>query len=274
MNRHFAELGDVWKHLPLAEILRIRPPLHYWETHAGSESYELSESPARLHGALAFLYRAPQFPELDSCNYFRILKSRPGVYPGSPAIAMQTLRKRASYVFCDTDPESAATLRDALAGFNGRVSDLDGVSEILRESQASTANPEDVLVFIDPYDPFERVAADSKTPIELAAMLANAHYRVVYWYGYDESEMRGWAMEEIAEFAPDVRLWCGDMLMPKSFVYPEEMGAWGCGVVLANGCDKEVKACMELGRALEAMHENDTIRGNAPDRMMFTHFSK
>jgi hypothetical protein len=25
MNHHFAELGDVWKHLPLAEILRLTP---------------------------------------------------------------------------------------------------------------------------------------------------------------------------------------------------------------------------------------------------------
>src|SRR5439155_10410780 len=32
MNNYFAELGDVWKHLPLADILRITPPRHYWET--------------------------------------------------------------------------------------------------------------------------------------------------------------------------------------------------------------------------------------------------
>jgi len=50
MNNHFAELGDVWKHLPLAEILRVNPPRVYWETHAGSASYVLTESPSRLHG--------------------------------------------------------------------------------------------------------------------------------------------------------------------------------------------------------------------------------
>jgi hypothetical protein len=54
MNNHFAELGDVWKHLPLAEILRINPPRQYWETHARSASYALTESPSRLHGALRF----------------------------------------------------------------------------------------------------------------------------------------------------------------------------------------------------------------------------
>ena len=54
-NRHFGELGDVWKYLPLAEVLRLNPPLHYWETHAGSAAYTLTESPTRRHGALRFL---------------------------------------------------------------------------------------------------------------------------------------------------------------------------------------------------------------------------
>jgi hypothetical protein len=67
MNNHFAELGDVWKHLPLAEILRVNPPRVYWETHAGSASYVLTESPSRLHGALRFLSLAPEDPDLEGC---------------------------------------------------------------------------------------------------------------------------------------------------------------------------------------------------------------
>ncbi len=35
-NRHFGRIGDVWKHLPLAEILLLETPRRYWETHAGS----------------------------------------------------------------------------------------------------------------------------------------------------------------------------------------------------------------------------------------------
>ncbi len=61
-NRHFAAFGDVWKHLPLAEILRLKPPAHYWETHAGSAGYVLTESSTRLHGAIRFLAMAPHAP--------------------------------------------------------------------------------------------------------------------------------------------------------------------------------------------------------------------
>jgi len=115
MNNHFAELGDVWKHLPLAEILRINPPRQYWETHAGSAAYAMTESPSRLHGALRFLSCAPCDPDLRDCAYLRALRSSPGVYPSSPALALQALRQSAIYLFCDVDPESAASLRTATA---------------------------------------------------------------------------------------------------------------------------------------------------------------
>ncbi len=269
MNHHFAELGDVWKHLPLAEILRAKPPRHYWETHAGSASYPLTESPSRLHGALRFLARAPGDQDLRNCAYLQALRASPGVYPGSPALALRALGKSASYVFCDRDPESAATLRAATEGFAARVLEADGVSAILREAQLARVDPRDVMVHIDPFEPHERVTVDSKTPIELAGWLARAGYRVFYWYGYDSVETRGWARVELARLAPSVELWCGDTLIPASLVYPGRVGAWGCGVVLANVTSSEAAICERLGRALERTSESDVARGNDPSRLTF-----
>src|SRR5947199_14984 len=105
MNHHFAELGDVWKHLPLAEVLRVNPPRLYWETHAGSASYRLTESPSRLHGALRFLALAPDDPALEGCAYLKALMDMPGLYPGSATLAMRALGTSATYVLCDVDPE-------------------------------------------------------------------------------------------------------------------------------------------------------------------------
>jgi len=257
MNNHFAELGDVWKHLPLAEILRITPPRDYWETHAGSASYALTESPSRLHGALRFLSCAPRDPDLRGCAYLQALRSSPGVYPGSPALAMQTLGNTASYLFCDLDPESAATLRAATAGFEARVIETDGVSAIYRAAQLARVDPKDVLVHIDPFDPYERVTDQNKTPVELAAWLARAGYRLFYWYGYDCVER------------PGINVWCGDTLMPACLVYPGTTGAWGCGVVLANVTRSEAYACERLGRALERISETDAVENNDPSQLTF-----
>jgi 23S rRNA A2030 N6-methylase RlmJ len=269
MNNHFAELGDVWKHLPLAEILRINPPCHYWETHAGSASYALTESPSRLHGALRFLSCAPRDPDLRDCAYLQSLRSSHGVYPGSPALALRALGHSATYLFCDVDPESAADLRTATARFAARVIEGDGVSAIYREAQLARLDPGGVLVHIDPCDPYERVTSQSLTSVELAAWLARAGYRLFYWYGYDCIERRSWAHKEISQLAPGVNLWCGDVLMPACLVYPEKTGAWGCGVVLANMTSWEARACERLGCALERISETDLVEGNDPPQLTF-----
>jgi hypothetical protein len=269
MNNHFGELGDVWKHLPLAEILRVNPPRAYWETHAGSASYPLTESPSRLHGALRFLSRAPYDPDLRSCAYLAALMHEPGVYPGSATLAMRSLGKSASYLFCDVDPRSAASLRDAGGGLDVRVVDADGVSAIEREAQLARVNARDVLVHVDPFEPFERLSRDSRTPVELAGWLADVGYRLVYWYGYDSVERRGWARDMIAGLAPHAELWCGEVLIPASLVYPDMPGAWGCGVVLANATETETRTCERPGRGLERISEADVVEGNDPSRLSF-----
>jgi hypothetical protein len=40
-NVRYASLGDVWKHLPLAEVFEIERPGRYRESHAGSSNGSL-----------------------------------------------------------------------------------------------------------------------------------------------------------------------------------------------------------------------------------------
>ena len=268
-NRHFGALGDVWKHLPLAEVLRLNPPLHYWEAHAGSAAYTLTESPTRLHGAFRFLSCAPDDAELAACSYLDALRAVPGMYPGSPSLAMRALGRGASYLFCDTDPESVQSLRKAGAHIGIRVVEEDGVSTVRREAAFAAVSPSDVLVHIDPYEPHERLTPDSMTPVELAASLARRGYRVFYWYGYDSIDGRGWAREEISRLAPGVDLWCGDLTIPSPFVYPERSGIWGCGVLLANMTATEAQMCAQVGRGLERISADDVLASNEPARLEF-----
>jgi 23S rRNA A2030 N6-methylase RlmJ len=273
-NEHFAALGDVWKHLLLAEILRLRPPTQYWETHAGSPTYALTASETRAHGALRFLAVAPSNPVLAACSYLEALRSTPGIYPGSSALAMRGMGKNASYLFCDRDPDTARDLREAGAHHRVRVVEGDGVSTILREANDHSVNPSDVLVHIDPFDPHERLTSDAMTPVELAAALAARGYRVLYWYGYESLDERGWAHDEISRLAPEVDLWCGDMLIPSPFVFPDRTGVWGCGVVLANATSAEAQVGARLGAALERISVDDVSANNDPSRVTFAVIQK
>ena len=140
-NDHYAQIGDVWKHLPLAEVLRIERPGRYWESHAGSSTYPLTRSPQRDYGAFAFLERAGRSPGLEGSSYGRLLAHHAGdeepAYPGSPRIAMELRGDAAGrFVFCDLDGGSLsniaedARLRDArgprAAGAGGRRPTLGG----------------------------------------------------------------------------------------------------------------------------------------------------
>ena len=268
-NRHFAELGDVWKHLPLAEVLRLNPPQQYWETHAGSLSYPLTASPTRGHGALRFMKRAPLDPDLIGCTYLAALKAEAGVYPGSPALALRELGANASYVFCDIDSGSAAALRTAGRHHRIRVVEGDGVAAIAREAERPSIQPRNVFAHIDPYDPHERFSPGAMTPVELAARLARLGYRLLYWYGYESISQRGWALHAISQLAPGIDLWCGDVLMPAPFIYPERSGPWGCGIVLANMNAREAATCARLGTALERISADDVASDNEPSRLSF-----
>ena len=57
-NHHYGRIGDIWKHLPLAEILEIEQPAEYWESHGGSARYPLTHSWQRDFGVFYFLSHA------------------------------------------------------------------------------------------------------------------------------------------------------------------------------------------------------------------------
>lgn len=57
-NRRFGRVGDVWRHLPLLEVLALESPAEYWETHSGAALYPLTHSPGRDYGVYHFVKHA------------------------------------------------------------------------------------------------------------------------------------------------------------------------------------------------------------------------
>lgn len=162
-NRHFAKFGDVWKHLPLVEILAIERPNRYWESHAGSAVYPMVDDPERRYGISHFAEAAPRFAGLNASRYPHHVASLNGSleqvarYPGSAMLAMLELEASCSYLFCDLDPESAADLRTVgtRLGLEGQVEvrERDGMVELQR-ALSWIRSDDAVVVHVDPYDPW------------------------------------------------------------------------------------------------------------------------
>jgi 23S rRNA A2030 N6-methylase RlmJ len=102
-NRHFGKLADIWKHLPLAEVLSIERPSCYWESHAGSALYPMVDDAERRYGAQHFLTASAGYPRLRRSRYrgqLAAMASEGGLldwYPGSPHVAMTELGTTCSW---------------------------------------------------------------------------------------------------------------------------------------------------------------------------------
>ncbi len=73
-NPHFANLGDVWKHLLLAEVISWLRPGHYVETHSGSATYRLVCDIERGLGVEMFLSASSEAEPLLSSPYRRYIR--------------------------------------------------------------------------------------------------------------------------------------------------------------------------------------------------------
>lgn len=257
MNPHFGKLADVWKHLPLDELLVAEQPTRYWETHAGSANYVLTRSPERAYGIYWVLDHLDRSELVKASAYVRLLKALPHAngypkrYPGSAMQAMLLLGLNAHYLLCDHDPESARDLEEGAR--SAGVADLadcrnaDG-RDAVASAIESVEDASTIFVHIDPFDSFER-SADGLSTLDVMNLLARSGAKVLYWYGYEETSDRGWILDSV-EGARSV--WAGDILLPER----DESGLLGCGVLCLNMSEEGRLRCTHLGRALEHTYEN------------------
>lgn len=288
-NRHVAEIGDVWKHLALAEIAARRRPRRYWETHAGSARYDLPDDASRRYGIGTFLTAAAGEPRLARSRYARVMATLStgdgGPYPGSAYLVMAVAGAALTeVVLADTDPRSTADLRRAAddLGLTDalRTVDADGVGAVTDElGRLASASARGVLALVDPYRAFQ-AEGDATTPAVLATRLAAAGVATVLWYGFHDGASRRHAARELtaATAAADLDprrtgLWAGEVALvdlPEDGPDPHPAGVAGCGIWTANLGSSATTGCTELGRALAGGWADARLPDGSAGALAFT----
>ena len=271
-NRHYGKIGDVWKHLALAELLHSEAPAEYWESHAGAAEYALTHSVARDYGAYYFFQNARRSERLRRSRYCSILcepacgSDEPRNYPGSPLVAMLGLKETLSrFFFCDLDQSSLSTIRARAEqmGIGARVetAHADGVKTLGRKIAAlPTADASHVFAHLDPYLPLA-TDEDGRSSADLFWELAAKGARVMLWYGFSsEDEIAALGKEFRAAAgkmrAENQKIWRGEIVLaamhnPDFDINP---GVMGCGVLCAGMGDGAIAACAELGEELARIY--------------------
>jgi 23S rRNA A2030 N6-methylase RlmJ len=265
-NVHYARIGDVWKHLPLAEVLSIERPGRYWESHAGSSTYPLTRSPERDYGVFYFLEHANLSSALKSSAYRRLFDPRergrtPPTYPGSPLIAMELLGGAGGrFVFCDIDGASLANITEdarALGIPSGRVRLVhgDGIPA-LKEELAGLAEEgaSGTFLHVDPYRPLEPEHG-GKSPLGLYVRAAERGVGCMLWYGFDTRDARAIVPDALRERI-EGRAWYGEVCLHAEDLSEVgfDPGVLGCGVVVCNVGQEALAACSRLGEGLASAY--------------------
>ena len=239
-NPHFANLGDVWKHLLLSEVISWLRPAHYVETHAGSAIYALVDDLERGLGAEMFLSASSDIEPLRSSPYRRhVLELGRGAapsYPGSPLLAMMLLGHACRYVFCDTDPSSVADLRASRErlGLRDEVRVIrgDGIAEaaaLLHSHDIGAAS----LVHVDPFD-FRAAGHGALSAFELVTSLAAASIPTFAWYGLTARSAAHELFDEVTTAAPEAGAWCAELRVGGQRANAAGIAS-GCGVLFTAG---------------------------------------
>ena len=261
-NVHYARIGDVWKHLPLAEVLRIERPGRYWESHAGCSSYPLTRSPERDYGVFLFLERAGRSSAMEGSVYRRLLDPgesgrAPTTYPGSPRIAMELLGSAGGrFVFCDLDGASLATIAQdaralAVPASRVRLVQGDGVSTLDGELAGLTEDEvAGTFVHVDPYRPLEP-GRGGETPLGLFARASERGVGCMLWYGFDARSDRAVVLDALHDGIAG-RAWYGEVSLRAENLSEVgfDPGVLGCGVVMCNVSQEALAACGRVGKGL------------------------
>jgi hypothetical protein len=268
-NAFFGNIGDVWKHLALAELLERERPTNYWESHAGAAEYaNVDEEKARDLGVHHFLSHL-EGSSLADTTYARLLQDRLDdsgrlrSYPGSAAIALSLLGDRARYVLCDSDSGSTETLNRMTrsSGLQERAVciDGDGVGSLAAlAAGCPSEQAEWTVALIDPFEPFEPTAS-RRDPLDLFLLLASRGVRSLLWHPDELPKYEGIATANVRAallakgFEPDgPAVWWGVVRVDRTGRRDDELTA--SGLVAANFPAESTAAVSRLGEELAALY--------------------
>jgi 23S rRNA (adenine2030-N6)-methyltransferase len=268
--RHYGEIGDVWKHLPLCEILTMTHPQVYVETNAAFAGYALAETPARRYGVMTTYRRAARSPVVDGSAYLQILRDLnehapvPYAVLGSPGLAMHLLHRTCRrYVFFDLEPAPLADLEAAarVLGLAGRVETRCEDSRRGALSLLAGLGP-DALLHVDPYELFEPGAGGAPAYLDVVGEAARRAIPCMAWYGYFTLHEQAASRTRVRAFAADhpdagvmaVEVWMAAISDAKPTVDP---GIVGCGVLLVNLPEAVRAVVASLAAGLAAVYAED-----------------
>src|SRR5262245_18093033 len=187
---HAGNVGDVWKHLVLVEVLSrvaASPHVVYLESHAGEGTYVLGPTGEWREGIGHLWARADLAPG-PIAAYASLVRrlgegpDRPRSYPGSPALAAAVLGRGARLELWERDPATYERLRSRMAE-DPRAEAIqgDGLAALETAIGAAAGAADAVVSLVDP--PYGEKSDWRRMPdVIIRAARPATHACILLWY--------------------------------------------------------------------------------------------
>ncbi|MEO6028841.1 MAG: 23S rRNA (adenine(2030)-N(6))-methyltransferase RlmJ [Candidatus Binatia bacterium] len=191
---HAGNVGDVWKHLVLVEVLRRARelgPVSYVESHAGEGEYALGPTGEWTEGIGRLWVDGVGLADAGTdalAHYTALCRSlgsgaaRPERYPGSPLLARTVLGPEADLTLFERDAEACERLRAVLGETaTTQLICADGLAALPEVLRAAEARGAAVVTLVDP--PFTQKPDWTVIPeVVIAAAQATTRATILFWY--------------------------------------------------------------------------------------------
>lgn len=182
---HYGKQAEVWKHLPLCDIIAQEQPTTYIETNSASANYTLTHTPEQQYGIYHFIEKGKENP-VNNSIYFRLENEamQMNQYIGSPGLVMSILKDTCQYIFFDLDTEALQnieefgrkqTLTKQIILHN--IDSLTGIMKLLPELSPNA------FIHIDPYV-INEPGSNGLTYLDIFIEATKLDLKCLLWYGY------------------------------------------------------------------------------------------
>lgn len=269
---HFAKMGDIWKHLPLCEVLKIESPKIYIESNAAFPYHTLTHTPEQEYGIYTFLERKSHSRLLETSEYSQIIErinenhNSINKYLGSPGLAMEILGNSPNkYIFYDLDPLAIENLN-----IYTKKRNLDQITSIyckdsleILNSQIHEYNHEDFIHF-DPYDLLQKNQLGLNF-LDLFVKSTKIGVKNLLWYGFHVTDQKDHLLQTFNHIFHENNLLKQDynlqnFLINLKIIQKDSInvnpGVLGCGVMVSNLSVKSTKIIRQLQLDLVKIYQD------------------
>jgi 23S rRNA (adenine2030-N6)-methyltransferase len=267
--QHYGKIGDIWKHLPLCNVISIENPNIYIETNSACYEYSLAQTDEQKYGIYNFMDKAVDFQFLMDSEYYKVIypfvnKDR---YLGSPGLAVSLMKDSADkFIFFDTN---IAAL-DNIQTFAIQNNLTEKINVFHQDSVIGLFDllpnlPNSTLIHIDPYY-IDKESSNGKTYMDLFIKASEQGLKCFLWYGFntldDKNQLNDYIKTKLVQ-SNISSTYCSELIMEviqKNSIVCNP-GILGCGILTSNLSKDSYKVISEYSDLLIDLYKGTNYCG-------------